>query len=83
MYENLGRRDEAVALLQQAAALERLPAVNRPLEEAELLSRQAMVLANHYRGPEALKPAKQALALHATRVAADSPEMADSHNTLG
>jgi tetratricopeptide (TPR) repeat protein len=83
VYENLGRRDEAVALLQQAAALERLPAVNRPLEEAELLSRQAMVLANHYRGPEALEPAKQALALRATRVAADSPEMADSHNTLG
>jgi serine/threonine-protein kinase len=83
VYENIGRWPEALALYGEALALERTPALSRPLKEAELLSRQAVVMTNSNRHADALEPARRALALRTARLPADSLEVADAHNTLG
>ena len=83
VYDNVGRPADAVALYEEAVSLERSPTLRRPLREADLLSRQAVALANDDRHPQAVAPARRALALRAARLPADSMEMADGHNTLG
>ncbi|MDP1899598.1 MAG: tetratricopeptide repeat protein [Rubrivivax sp.] len=83
VYENIGRPRTAVELYEQAVALERAQTPRRPLREAAALSRLANALANDYQAARAVAPARESLALRQAHAHADSPEMADSLDTLG
>jgi serine/threonine-protein kinase len=83
VYENIGRPRTAVELYEQAAALEREQSPRRPLREAALLSRLAVVLSNDRQATRALAAARESLALRRPLVAPDAPELSDSLNTLG
>ncbi len=83
VYENIGRPSTALTLYEQALQLERAQPVRRPLVEAEILSRLANLLAHERQAARALAPARESVALRETRLPADSPELADSLDTLG
>ena len=83
VYENIGRPRTAVELYEQAVALEREQSPRRPLREAAMLSRLAVVLANGSQATRAVATARESLALRQPLVAPDAPEMSDSLNTLG
>lgn len=83
VYENIGRPRTAVQLYEQAVALEREQLPRRPLREAALLSRLAVVLANDSQATRAVAAARESLALRQPRVAPDAPALSDSLNSLG
>jgi len=83
VYENIGKPREAAQLYEQAIALERSKAVQRPLRAAALLSRLAITLSNDGLAERAVAPARESLALRLPRVPPDSLELADAYNTLG
>jgi serine/threonine-protein kinase len=83
VYENIGRPRTAVELYEQSVALERAQPLRRPLREAAALSRLANALANDYQAARAVAPARESMALRQARLPADSPELADSLDTLG
>lgn len=79
VYENIGKPQTAAELYAQAAAMEN----TRPLKEAQLRSRLAVVLGNENQNREAEVEARRALSLLQGRVPADSLELAEAHNNLG
>jgi serine/threonine-protein kinase len=82
-YDNLGQRARALELYTQAAALEADPAVARPLQEARLLGRMAVLLANDLEAARAEAPARRALALRQAGLPPGDPALADAMNDLG
>ncbi|MBL8312220.1 MAG: tetratricopeptide repeat protein [Rubrivivax sp.] len=83
VYENIGRPRTAVELYEQAVALEREQSPRRPLREAAMLSRLAVVLANEHQATRAVAAARESLTLRQPRLPADAPELSDSLNSLG
>lgn len=81
-WEMLGQPDRSIELYRQAAALWRLPGIDRPDAAAEALSRLAVVLTNNDRDEEALAAARESLALREARSPPVEADLADSWNTL-
>ena len=82
VYDSIGQLKSSIALYHEVVALEARPDVQRPLREAEALSRLAAALGNDHQEVAAEAPARRALELRRRHGAAPLV-VADSHNSLG